>query len=142
MYMERMVVCLLRLWCVCMCIETSVCMYVERREVCGGRDVSVCFCVCRETVGVWRETQCRVSVCVGSWMCVGFKGETGCLCGWRDCFLCVYGEMGVWVERDRFTCVSVCIEMGVCVEGATGDVRREKRESMLNGQEWGEKRAL
>ena len=71
-------------------------------------------------------------------MCVCFNGITGCLCGWRDCFVCLYGEMCVLGERDRFACVSVCIEMGVCVEGATGDVWREKWRSMLNGQEWGE----
>ena len=75
-------------------------------------------------------------------MCVCFNGITGCLCGWRDCFVCVYGEMGVWGERDSFAYVSVCIEMGVCVEGATGDVWREKRGSMLKGQEWGETRGL
>ena len=66
-------------------------MCVERRELCGARDVSVCLCVCRETMGVWRERRVWVSVLVRIWVCV-------CVCVWvcRDWVVCVEGEMGVW----------------------------------------------
>ena len=71
----------------------------------------MCQCVC-------------VCVCVESSMCVCFKCETGCLCGWRDCFVCVYGEMGVWGERDSFAYVSVCIEMEEYFAGAKREYLR------------------
>lgn len=79
---------------------------------------------------------CRC-VCVESWMCVGFKGET--VCGWKDCFLCVYGEMGVWVERDRVACVSVCIEIGVCVERASRACVEGEKGSVRLGRNGGKR---
>ena len=35
--------------------EMGVCVYVERREMCGER--GVCRCVCGETGSEWRERQ-------------------------------------------------------------------------------------
>ena len=64
---------------------------------------------------------CVLGVRVSVWM-----ESHGCDSEGRLGGICVEAEMGV--------CVCVC----VCVEGATGDVWREKWRSMLNGQEWGE----
>ena len=79
-------------------------------------ETGLCVCVFEET-GVWVWTErcvCGVCTCV----CIG---RNRCVCGWER--QNEYGgETGVCLgEKHGFWCMTVCIEMEVCVEGEKGE---------------------